>query len=431
MAFFSIQEIADVLEIASQDRRVVSKVYVDSRLCKERGLYVALKGEKQDGHLFLEDAFNRGAIAALVQEDYRGFDFGLTLLRVKDPLGALQKLAKVVIKLRQPKMIGVTGSVGKTTIKEFVYNLLETTYKVDKTPDSYNGQIGLPLTILNAKQDAEVLVLEMGISYPGEMEKLIEIAPIEFAVVSHIAPVHIAHFSSVQHIALEKGKILSSPNLKYAAIHMHAEVALPKIQDRVIEVYATDADIDSVKAFQPPFTERHFLENLSAAVHIAKFLKVPDEVIRERIKCLKPFKHRFEKHTFKTYKDTILIDDTYNNNPTALKAILKSLPKPLGEGKTLAVLGEMRELGDLSKEAHENVAITALPVLDILICFGEATKPLYDVFKAHGKIVYHTVDKQTALEKVLHHLGEGDVLLCKGANFNRLWEVVEDLQKAL
>ena len=431
MTFFSIQEIASMLEIESQDRRVMSKVYVDSRLCQENGLYVALKGEKQDGHLFLEDAFNRGAIAALVQEGYRGPDFGLTLLRVKDPLEALQKLARIVVELRGPKMIGVTGSVGKTTIKEFIYTLLETTYKVDKTPDSYNGQIGLPLTILNAKDDAEVLVLEMGISYPGEMEKLIEIAPIELAVISHIAPVHIAHFSSVKHIALEKGKILASSNLKYAAIHMHAEADLPKSQNEVREIYALDADIDLVRVLQPPFIERHFLENFSAAVHIAKFLKVSDEVIRQRTKCLKPFKHRFEKHTFKTYKDTVLIDDTYNNNPTALKAALNSLPKPLGAGKTVAVLGEMRELGDLSKEAHENVAITALPILDILICFGEATKPLYEVFKKHGKIVYHTVDKQSVLEKVLHHLGEGDVLLCKGANFNRLWEVVEELQKTL
>lgn len=431
MSFFSVQEIASMLDIPSQDKRIVSKFYVDSRLCREKGFYVALKGEKQDGHMFLEDAFNRGALAALVQEGYSGPDFGLTLLRVKDPLEALQKLAKAVIQVRKPKIIGVTGSVGKTTIKEFIYTLVETTYKVDKTPDSYNGQIGLPLTILNARDDAEVLVLEMGISYPGEMAKLIEIAPTDLAVISHIAPVHIAHFSSLEQIASEKGKILSSPNLKYAAIHVRAEAILPKSQVGVIEIYGADEDIDSLRSFCPPFTERHFLENFSAAIHVARFLQVPEAVIKERTKSLKPFKHRFEKHTFKTYKDTVLIDDTYNNNPTALKAVLNSLPKPLGKGKTLAILGEMRELGDLSKEAHESVAFAALPILDVLICFGEATKPLYEVFKAHGKIVYHTLDKQSVLEKAIQHLSEGDVLLCKGANFNRLWEVVEQLQKTL
>jgi UDP-N-acetylmuramoyl-tripeptide--D-alanyl-D-alanine ligase len=442
----SLKTIGALLEKGIEDEREITEICVDGRLCKTGSLYVALKGKKSDGHLFLSQAKQQEAIAAIVEEEYQGEDFGLTLIRVKDPLQALHKMASSMIKTRKPLIIGITGSIGKTTVKEFIATLLETTYKVSKTPHSYNGQIGLPLTILNADPEAEVLVLEMGISQKQEMSTLVSIAAPHLAIMTRITPAHLGNFSSLEEIAEEKSQIFSKENLRQAFIHSANQKfsAIDKpspfkkvfygsdIGDYVLKhsegkVYFMDQQGNESVRFELPFTERHLVENFFIAALVAKHLHVRDEEIQERAYVLKPFKHRFEKFSLTSHPQTLVIDDSYNNNPIALKTSLQNLPKPQQTRKTIAVLGEMRELGLMSQMAHIEAALVALPIVDVLICYGEETKPLYEMFQRSEKPAYHSYDKEEVKKILLNHIEDGDVVLIKGANSNKLWEILESM----
>lgn len=446
MVSMSITEVAKLLGKSLSDERKVLKAYVDGRLCEEGGLYFALKGAKNHGHDFLDQAAKRGAIAAVVEEDYKGDDHGLTLIRVKDSLASLQDLSKILLKQRNPFVIGITGSVGKTTVKEFLGTLLETSYRVSKTPNSYNGQIGLPLTILNANPEAEILILEMGISYRGEMSRLIDLALPQMAIMTQVAPAHIGNFSSLGQIAEEKSCILHS-DLQKAFIH-EANQVYPFMQkessfqkriygkgqvDWSFKQEGSQVSIVGKRKLMVslPFSETHLVENFVIAALVAMELGVSEEIIQERAKHLKPFKHRFEKLVFKTHPKIVVVDDSYNNNPIALKTSLHNLPKPKEHCKTIAVLGEMRELGSLSKMAHEEAAITALPVVDVLVCYGPETQPIYEMFKKHNKEVYYTLDKGLISDLIMDRMKDGDVVFVKGANSNKLWEVLDQIQEKI
>jgi UDP-N-acetylmuramoyl-tripeptide--D-alanyl-D-alanine ligase len=450
MVLKSIKEIAVFLGQDSKDNRTILQAYVDGRLCQPEGLYFALKGEKSDGHAFLDQAAKGGAIAAVVEESYQGEDFGLTLIRVKDTLEALHNLAKSVIKERNPFVVGITGSIGKTTVKEFLGMLLQTSYKVSRTPNSYNGQIGLPLTILNADPSAEILILEMGMSYKNEMKKLVEIVSPHLAIMTRVAPAHIGHFSSLEEIAEEKANILSGENVGLVFVHdankhysfMNKECSFNKItyggkeSDYVLKQENTKVTFIDKKGkesvlFDLPFSETHLVENFFVAALVAKHLNVADEELQQRACHLKPFKHRFEKLVFKTYPKTLFVDDSHNNNPISLKTSLQNLPKPQKQHKTIAILGEMRELGSLSKIAHEEAAIIALPIVDLLICYGEETKPLYEIFNKYHKKAYHTLEKEHVRELLLEHLEDGDVVFIKGANSNKLWEILDKMEEKI
>ena len=155
---------------------IVVHVSFDSRMVQKGTLFFALTGEKVDGHSFLEEVASKGAIAAIVSESYRGSNYGLVLIFVPDVKKALQDLAEHVFREKSPLVIGVTGTVGKTTTKEFLAGLLGKKFRVMKTPGSMNSQVGLPLTVLNWEGQEEIVILEMGMSEKGEIKRLVEIA---------------------------------------------------------------------------------------------------------------------------------------------------------------------------------------------------------------------------------------------------------------
>lgn len=447
MSTLSIQDVGKWLGIVLEDKRPLKHVHTDGRLCVPGSLYVALKGDRADGHQFLSQAAERGAIAAIVQEGYRGSDAGLILLPVKDPLEAFHALACEVLALRKPFVIGVTGSIGKTTVKEFIATLLATTYRVAKSPESYNGHTGLPLAILNADPAAQVLVLEMAMSHKNEMDRLVEIAQPDFAVITRVAPAHIGHFHSLEEIAIEKAKILSSPRLKFSCIHSR-NTLYPFMRRAMQSTYSGEqADMFLTQegegwrlvnqkrkehcVLQLPFSEVHLLENFLVAAMVAREMNVSWQEIQKRAHHLQPFKHRFEKIYLQEPRGAIIIDDSYNNNPVSLKTSLQNLPKPSLKGKVIAVLGEMRELGQVSKMAHEEIGLIALPIVECLLCYGIETRPLYEMFIRHHKEAYHFLEKNALLKLLKERLQEEDILLVKGANSNQLWEVIENLKECV
>ncbi|MCH9630323.1 MAG: UDP-N-acetylmuramoyl-tripeptide--D-alanyl-D-alanine ligase [Chlamydiia bacterium] len=441
----SVNRVAKRLNQVAEDERVLSDVAVDSRKCSENALFIATRGDRVDGHSFLKNAKEKGAIAAVVSKDYSGEDFGLSLIKVDDPLLAMQDLAMGMIKDYSPFVVAITGSVGKTTTKEFLYTLVKERYNVSKTISSYNGQIGLPLSILNADEDAEMLILEMGISHPFEMDTLIEIAPPQIAILGRVAEAHLGHFDSLEHLASEKAKIFNSKHLRMGFVH-ESNMKFSCIKENHIfkkytygsvnsdyylsakeqHVDLTDKVKEEKISFTLPFSETHFQENFLASAIVASYLNMPWSSIRKRAQLLKPFKHRFEK---KMIEDVLYIDDTYNCNPLNLEVGLKNIPKRGANSKVFAVVGEMRELGENSKRAHESLGEIALDYVDELFCFGEESYPLYQVFHAKNSSAIHTLEKSAIYQVLKDKVSPGDVVYLKGGNANKLWEILDMLME--
>ena len=223
MAEFDFAQIVKWLGDNSEVSGKVSGFKQDSRDVLPGDLFFAIKGEKVDGHAYLGEIAAKGGIGAVVSKDYRGEDFGLKLIHVDNVIAALHQLAKTVHALRKVRVIGVTGSVGKTTTKEFIATLMEGKFRVEKTPGNANSQVGVPLSILNSSGEREVFVMEMGMSLPHEMDKLVAIAPPEVAIVTKIALAHVVYFpDGLEGIAKEKAKIFSHPHTQFAILNHQA-----------------------------------------------------------------------------------------------------------------------------------------------------------------------------------------------------------------
>ncbi|MDN3509297.1 MAG: UDP-N-acetylmuramoyl-tripeptide--D-alanyl-D-alanine ligase [Candidatus Neptunochlamydia sp.] len=411
----SVSEIAEFFGSLSNREGIVAHTAFDSRQVREGTLFFALTGEKVDGHQFLEEVARKGAIAAIVSKKYSGPSFGMELIPVSDVRKALQSLAREIFKDKNPLVIGVTGTVGKTTAKEFIAGVLSERFRVAKNPGSMNSQVGVPLTILSWEGNDEILVLEMGMSEEGELSRLIEIAPPELCVLTKISLAHSVFFNDLNGIVEAKCELFKSKKIKHAFLNQDT-AGFKAVQE-----------IQSPKTWfgectlQAPFSESQLLENLGAAVSIARYLGMTEEEILKGIQKLKPFKRRGEK----IEKNGVLfIDDSYNSSPVAAKAAFKSMP----EGKNrFALFGAMKELGPFEKESHLEVAEYAFPIIDALLCVGKECQPMVDFFKRKGKLAKLFASKEEATKHLKDIMEGGDVVLLKGSNSFKLWTVLEEI----
>jgi UDP-N-acetylmuramoyl-tripeptide--D-alanyl-D-alanine ligase len=443
MEKISLQEVGVVLAGEVFPDFPIRGFAFDSRLVQPGFVFFALKGEKVDGHNFLEDVALKGAICAIVSRSFVGEVAGLYLIRVDDVKSALQKLAKWKMSLSNLKCIAVTGSVGKTTTKEFIATILEGSFKVRKTPGSFNSQVGLPLSILNLEEGGEVFVVEMGMSNPGEISKLVDIVPPDIAVVTKVALAHSLFFpGGLEEIARAKAEILSSPNTQKAFLNnqvrqfkafqekaycekvyygLSSNLDVQK-EDHLIEKRG-DRFIVEGRLFSLPFTASHMTENFLAAALVARELGLEWEVIFQRAMKLVPYQGRFERLE---KKGVLYIDDSYNANPESVKAALQNLPKPQVGKKVIAVLGEMRELGNFSQKAHQEIGRIASKEADLLLCLAGDTSFMAEEFSLSGKPA-HFFDNLQTLRKTLNtHVEQGDVVLIKASKSLKMWEVLEE-----
>lgn len=434
-----LRSLAEHLKLAGSFDEVIHGYQIDSRKVEKGDLFFALRGEKTDGHEYLLEARSRGALAAVVDRGYLGPDFGLKLLKVPDVKEALQELAQFSLQSKKPFIISVTGSVGKTTTKEFIATLLGGKYTVSKTYGSYNTQLTLPLTILN-REDTEVLVLEMGISQPGEMEALVNIAPPDIAVLTKISLAHSAFFpDGLEEIGREKKQIFSHANTKIAILPSGIDLPFshPKKvnfseQDREADYFLSVVEecgfIDEkglrAHRFDLPFKETHLLHNLLAAVAVARQMRLSWEEIDAEIPKLKLPKMRFEKLE---KNGVTLINDAYNANPESMRAALTNLPEPKEGGKRLAVLGEMRELGKFSKASHSELGSFALKYVDHVLTFGEDASLISAAFLDAQKGAEHFLEKGKLVERLQELMRPGDVVLVKGSRSLELETIVNGL----
>lgn len=440
MKFKKLSEIANCLGVCSKDIDI-DGFAIDSRLVKKGNLFFALKGNNFDGHDFLEEVAKKGAPAAIVESHYEGKTCGLILIKVPNVTEAIQKLAQIIQSQRKQKIIGITGSVGKTTTKEFLSILLSEKYNVSKTPGNQNSQLGLPLSILNAQGTEEFFIAEMGMTHFGHIRRLVEIAPPDIGLITKIGYSHVESFSNgLEGIAKAKMEIFSHPYTKLGVVN--AQVlgfkAAKSYQNKIQKSYALEpiqADYILEKGwcireenqysptFQLPFYETHFCEDFIGAVAIARLLNLSWTEIINGIQNLKTIKLRFEK----IEKEGItFINDTYNNSPEAMICALNNLPLPGFGGKIVAVLGEMRYLGNFSEKMHRYVGQVAIDKVDHLLCYGKGCLPMMDVFQKSGKPVEMFHELRILKLKLFEMLKKGDVVLLRGSNPVKLWQILEN-----
>ena len=423
-----LREIAKRMGLECDEEVQVSGYQVDSRRIESGELFFALTGAKVDGHAFLADVAARGGVAAVVSASYTGPNFGLSLLVVSDVLVCLQKLARDFLAESNAVVVGITGSMGKTTTKDFTATLLEGKFKVGKTYSSYNTRLTLPITILNLVGDEEVVVLEMGMGEPGDIAKLVSIAPLDIAVLTNVTMAHYGDIfpDGAYGVAKAKAEIFSSSKLKKAIFYHELDL---KMDDRVncekmsfslknpaADYFLCDGMVDErgIRAhrFAIPFTQPHVHHNFLAAVSVARALGMDWCEIDRQLPKLKLPKMRFEQFE---REGVIFVNDAYNANPESMKAALSCFPNPRSRGKRIAVLGRMVDLGPFSVCSHKEVGQFAREYADHLITLGNEAKPLYEAFAEGMKPAEHYNDLTEVIARLKELMAPGDVVLVKGS----------------
>ncbi len=426
--------LAKILNHSSPVQTLVQGVAIDSRKVAAGDLFFALPGNRTDGHIFLKDVASKGAVGAIVRDDFRGeIPNGFPVLKVPDVLLALQDLARKILAKCSSQVIAITGSLGKTTTKEFSAALLRGKYKVFSSPLSYNSQATVPLSILMADGDEDFLILEMGMTHSGNIQNLISIAPPDIAMITTVAVQHAINFSDgIAGIRKEKGSIFSHPKTRLGLLHYdipsyheleaiglcpkksfstrtpEADYFLEEIAGRV-RIHAKNEGSMICHLHLPIKVHYH---NFLAAVALARNLEIPWTLIQEIAPHLKLPPMRFESIVKQGIQ---FINDAYNANPDAIKAALESLPKPALGKKTIAVLSEMDALGTYSEEGHRQVAEKALLYADYLLCLGRRCESMRTIWQQAGKPVELFLTRAD-LALALKSLAEpGDVVLLKGA----------------
>ena len=441
-----LKYLAELMGAAALQNPFVQGVCVDSRLLEEGNLFFALPGAQTDGHQYLAEAAFKGAPAAVVKKGYQGEHFGLALIHVDDVLQALQCLTINFLKSSRAKIIAVTGSMGKTTTKDFIASLLKDKFRVSSSPGNSNSQIGLPLAILNhVNEDDEVIVLEMGMTHPGNLSRLVKIAPPDIALMTAVALVHAGNFSSLEEIGCAKAEIFSHPKTQVGIFHHDISnkedvKSVGQCQKMSFSINSKEADWyseihpDGVQiyehqtkaAFLPPLSIPgvHNNHNFLAAAVVARVLNMSWEEILARY----PFLNLPERRLQFIEKDGILfVNDSYNASEVTVKAALQSLPQPKKGGKKVAVIGEMLELGKFSEQCHWEVGRYALQHVDWMLCLGPACAPIHACWKEANRPVVWENERSVLVSILRAQLQPGDVILLKGSRLKQLWKILEEL----
>lgn len=412
--------------------RCISGVAIDSRHVCPGDLFFALQGEKTDGHAFLSQVAQSGGVAAVVSKGYQGESFGLSLVFVEDPLEALREAGRNKGRLFSGTIIGITGSVGKTTTKFFAQTLLSPLYKVFVSPRSYNSQRTVPLSILMADGDEDLLILEMGVSEPRNMKDLLAIVQPDIAVITHITEQHTLYFpgGGVDGIVEEKGHILHNSRIQLFSKDMpwyshfdqqssDAEKFTFSFCDRSADFYYLSLCGESVVIATPEgnvevgvsFPYKPAYMNFLIAFALAWILRVPSHTLMRMGKEVRLPPTRFEQSERNGIQ---VINDAYNACPEAMLSALDAVPCS-EKGRVILVLGHMAELGEYSEWGHSVVAEKALSKADMIFFIGEKWLPIQhlQVNRSCEVSFYSTAHDIAGVLKAV--VRQGDVLFLKGS----------------
>lgn len=447
MRKISLQQVAEAVGGEYNRNAEITEVCIDSRLCRPGCLYVAIKGENFDGHDFVAAAFENGAVAAIIHHDV---DVEGAFVRVKDTHRALIALAHWYRMTFDIPVVGLTGSVGKTTTKEMTWFVLNEKYNSLKTEGNLNNNIGLPRTLLRLEDDTQAAVIEMGMGNMGEISELSHIAEPTVAIISNIGVSHMETLGSRENILKAKLEILDGlredcpillngddPYLVGAVIEEHP-VFYYGIDDKTCDYRAinieqkdetTEFDIvydgGKIQHAVIPTIGRHNVYNALAAFGTGMKLGVtPDEAVRGLAKYV-PSGMR---QRIKTVGGIKFIEDCYNASPDSQRAALKMLSEMRAERK-IAVLGDMLELGAISEDSHRNAGLLAAKAkIDVLMTYGERSVATAEKARECGlSQSYDFVDKGLLADKLFEILKPGDAVLFKASRGMALEDIINDL----
>jgi UDP-N-acetylmuramoyl-tripeptide--D-alanyl-D-alanine ligase len=437
----------------------VSGFSIDSRTLEPGDLYIAIQGQRLDGHEFVDDALDRGACGVLIGRPMPGLDparLGHRLLIVApDTTYALQRLARWVRRKSGARVVGITGSAGKTTTKEMAAAFLSLRHRVMRSSGNLNNHIGLPLSLLELRRGAEVAVVELGMNHVGEISRLVAIAEPDVRVWTNVAEVHIEFFGSLDAIADAKAEVLENARDTTVLV---ANADDPRVMVRTEEfpglrvtfgasdgatvqaLDIEDAGLDGTRALVRtndgdahllvPLLGRGNMANALAAIGVGLQFGVPLADMVERAKTLRPALHRGE--VMRLPGGVTVVDDAYNSNPRAVQGVLKVIAAERGFTRRVAVLGEMLELGEQSVALHETCGrVAAASGLSLLITVGgEPARALGRASLDAGlpaTQVCHAETSEAAADLVAAAVRAGDLVLVKGSRGIRTERVVDRL----
>ena len=432
----------------------------DTRIIKEGDTYIGMKGENFDGNTLWKKAFEAGANTAIVQ----GIDFSLenleqyenkNIIEVEDTIQALADIAtyKRISMGKDFKIVGVTGSVGKTSTKDIVANVISQKYKTLKTQGNNNNNIGLPFTMFNLR-DQEAAVIEMGMNHFGEISKLTKIAKPTISVITNIGTSHIGNLGSRENILKAKLEILEGMDKKILVVNNDNDL-LHKyyLESTDVEIHTYGIENDSeVKAENIVLNENdsefvcnlkgdkfrvkvpvggiHFVYNAICAATVGMLMGLSQEQIKNGIETFELTKKRMDITELKN--GVTIINDSYNASFESMQASLKYL-QGLNSKRKIAVLGDMFELGEFSKKLHEKVGVEVVKnKIDMLVCCGKNAKYIVDSAKNEGMSkdsVYYFENKDEIEDFVRNNWKSGDAILFKASNGMKFFNIVENLIK--
>lgn len=437
-------------EVQAFGDTVVTGISIDTRSIQKGDLFVPFRGEQTNGHKYVLQAFEKGAAAALWQKDEPNPPAGLPLLFVDDPEIALQKMAMAYRSEHKAKFIGITGSNGKTSTKDMIAGTLAPVFKVQKTIGNFNNQLGLPITILQLDEDADVAVLEMGMSGFGEIEFLTKIARPHITVITNIGEAHMQDLGSREGIAKAKFEIIQGMQEEGVLFYDGDEPLLQQLVDQEVNLQAQSfgltqgnllyAENIEATAVGSSFTThgliegdffisvlgKHQVKNTLIAMLVGKKLGLSDEQIRESLKHVTLTNMRMQQ--VNGTNGALFINDAYNAAPTSVKAAIQFIATSTIRPEKWLVLGDMLELGPNEKSFHEDLAqeIHANQISTVCL-YGPRMGYLYEILKNRfdAERLLHTKDDYTPIIKKLQHAGNESIVLLKGSRGMKLETILE------
>lgn len=442
------------------DQTQAVQVVLDSRKVEQGYVFIATRGERVDGHNFIDAVFDAGAIGVICEkapENPKG-----AYIVVKDSFQALKDLAKYYRAQLAIKVVGITGSVGKTSTKEFVASVLSEKYAVLKTEGNYNNEIGLPLTVLRIQEDCEVAVLEMGISDFGEMHRLSEIAKPDVCLITNIGQCHLENLGTRDGILKAKSEIfdfmkkdakicLNGDDDKLASIREvkgifpvffgtteHSQIYAAEYENRGLEGSSAKMSVRMEQRtedfrVQIPLPGEHMIRNALAAAAVGVLFALSVEQIQAGISKVEPVGGR--SHVIRT--DTLtLLDDCYNANPVSMKSAidLLSMTECVPRRRKVAIFGDMFELGGDEAALHYEVgAYAAKKDLDVIICVGELCRSMVEgaqQSKDYQGSIHYFQDKTKLLAALENLIKDGDMILVKASHSMHFEEVIDTLVRS-
>lgn len=439
----------DGILLSGKGDLTVSSVSTNTRELSSGALFVPIKGNKFNGHDFIDNAFDAGAVATLTAEhDMVAANPDKVYIKVRDTKVALQQLAAYYRKKFAIPVVGVTGSVGKTSTKELIASVLSEKFNVHKTEGNLNGQIGLPLTLLGLEDKHDVAVVEMGISEFNEMETLAKMAKPSHAVITNIGVTHIENLHTRDNIFKEKLKITSFLcNSDYLFINGDDDILCKTQCSKDFNVISFGITNDCMftakniasknettsfnvlhdgtcQEFFIPTIGEHNVYNALVAIAVGLSMGMTNDEIQSG---LAHFKNINMRQNIQRLGGLTIIDDTYNANPDSMKSALKVLAQLQKKGRKIAVLGDMLELGELATLLHEEIGHFAVCLeVDVVITVGELAK---SIASGARKTLTHSFNSnKEAVECLKELIRLGDVVLVKGSRSMHMEEIVQEIK---